>query len=91
VYYGLDALQETKPRFANVAKQTFTFRDTRVVVLAPDAAGVVATGTWAQTDTTGVTGPAREFAWTSVWVLREGSWKIQLVHMSYPAPLPGAM
>ncbi len=91
VFYGLDMLEQYRSGFDNVASQTFTFRDSRVIVLEPDAASVVARGTWAQTDTTGVTGPARDFAWTSVWVLRDGTWKIQVVHMSYPVPPPGGV
>jgi hypothetical protein len=67
-----------------VASQTFTFRDSRTVVMEPNVATVTALGTWTQTDTTGVTGPSREFAWTAVWTLRDGDWKIHLVHMSYP-------
>jgi ketosteroid isomerase-like protein len=91
VYYGLDALKETKPRFGDVASQTFTFRDSRVIVMSPDVASVIAIGTWAQTDTAGVTGAAREFAWTGVWMLRDGAWKMHLVHMSFPAPAPKPM
>ena len=90
VYYGLDELEAARPGFANVASQTFTFRQTEIIVMAADAASVTATGTWAQTDTTGVTGPTREFAWTAVWILRHGEWKIHLAHMSYPVR-PGGM
>jgi hypothetical protein len=89
VYFGLDALEETRPRFANVASQVFTFRDSRVVVMTPTAAVVPAVGEWAQTDTTGVSSIPRDFVWTGVWVLRNDAWKMQLVHMSYPAPAPG--
>jgi hypothetical protein len=89
VYFGLDALEETRPRFATVASQMFTFRDSRVVVMTPTAAVVTAVGEWAQTDTTGVTSIPRDFVWTGVWVLRNDAWKMQLVHMSYPAPAPG--
>jgi uncharacterized protein (TIGR02246 family) len=91
VHFGLNVLEEARPGFANVASQMFAFRDSRIIVMAPDAASVTATGTWAQTDSAGVTGPARDFAWTAVWVLRDGGWKIQLVHMSYPVPGPQAM
>ncbi|MFQ6044962.1 MAG: nuclear transport factor 2 family protein [Gemmatimonadales bacterium] len=91
VYLGLGTLQETRPRFNHVASQTFTFRESRTVVMAPDAASVTALGTWAQTDTAGVTGPARDFAWTSVWIRSDGEWKIHLVHMSYPVRGPGSM
>jgi ketosteroid isomerase-like protein len=84
VYFGVNVLQESRPRFNSVASQTFTFQDSRTIVMAPDAVTVTALGTWAQTDTAGVTGPAREFAWTAVWMLRNGEWKMHLVHMSYP-------
>jgi ketosteroid isomerase-like protein len=83
-YFGSTVLEKYKPGFANVASQTFTFRDSRIIVMAPDAASVTAIGTWAQTDTAGVTGPARAFAWTGIWILRDGKWKIHLAHLSYP-------
>jgi uncharacterized protein (TIGR02246 family) len=84
VFVGLSALQEARPGFASVASQAFTFRTSNTFVMAPDAATVTALGTWSQTDTAGVTGPSREFAWTAVWLLRDGAWKMHLVHMSFP-------
>lgn len=81
--FGLSALEDLRPGFNTVASQTFTFRDSRIIVMAPDAASVAAIGTWAQTDTAGVTGPGRDFAWTATWIRRNGEWKIHLVHMSY--------
>ena len=89
-YFGLDELEAARPGFAHVASQTFTFRSTEIFVMAADAASVTATGTWTQTDTAGVTGPTREFAWTAIWVLRDGEWKTHLAHMSYPVR-PGGM
>jgi hypothetical protein len=83
VYLGYAALDATRPQFGYVANQTFTFGDTRVAVLSADAATVTALGTWSQTDTAGVTGPERDFAWTALWALHDGEWKMQLVHMSY--------
>lgn len=82
-FFGKAVLEEYKPGFANVASQTFAFRDSRIIVMAPDAASVTAIGTWAQTDTAGVTGPAREVAWTGIWIRRDGEWKIHLAHLSY--------
>jgi ketosteroid isomerase-like protein len=84
VFYGKERLEQSRPGFANVASQAFLFRDSRTVVMASDAATVIALGTWVQVDTAGVTGPAREFAWTALWVLRDGEWKMHMVHMSYP-------
>lgn len=90
IVYGKQVLENYRSRFANVARQAFILPDPRIIVMAPDAAAVTGTGTWAQTDTAGVRGPARPFAWTAIWVLRDGAWKIQLVHMSYPVPGPDA-
>ncbi|NIM48083.1 MAG: DUF3225 domain-containing protein [Gemmatimonadales bacterium] len=91
VTYGFDALEALRPRFESIASQTFAFRTNRVTVMAPDAATVTATGTWAQTDTAGVAGPARSFAWTAIWLLHGDEWKIHLVHMSFLPPPPGTM
>ena len=88
VTFGLDALEALRPRFASVASQMYAFADSRVIVMAPNMASVTAMGAWSQTDTAGVTTPQRDFAWTAIWVLRDGEWKMQLVHMSYPAPRP---
>jgi ketosteroid isomerase-like protein len=90
VFYGLAALEDTRPRFASVASQTYAFRDTRVIVMTPQSAALTAAGSWTQTDTAAVTTPTREFVWTAIWVLHEGEWKMQLVHMSFPAPWPGS-
>ena len=89
--FSLSELQHSRPRFARVASQIFAFRDSRTFVMAPNVATVTALGTWAQTDTAGVTGPAREFAWTALWLLRDGEWKMYMVHMSYPVRAPDAM
>jgi ketosteroid isomerase-like protein len=91
VFFGKTTLEGARSGFANVASQTFTFRDSRTVVMAPDAASVTATGTWSQTDTAGVAGPRREFAWTGVWIRRDGEWKLHLAHLSYLVPAPQSL
>lgn len=91
VFFGKTTLEGYKSGFANVASQTFAFRDSRTIVMAPDAVSVTGTGTWAQTDTAGVTGPRREFAWTGIWILRDGEWKLHLAHLSYLVPAPQQM
>ena len=85
-YFGLDVLERLRSAFENVASQTFTFSDSRTVILAPDAVSVTAIGTWSQTDTMGVTGPVQELVWTGIWIRRNDEWKIHLVHLSYPPP-----
>jgi ketosteroid isomerase-like protein len=91
VFFGKSTLEGARSGFANVASQAFAFRETRTVVMAPDAASVTAIGTWSQTDTAGVTGPRRDIAWTGIWILRDGEWKLHLAHLSFLVPaLPSA-
>jgi ketosteroid isomerase-like protein len=90
-FFGSTVLEEYRDGFAHVASQTFAFRDSRTIVMAPNAASVTALGTWAQTDTAGVTGPARDIAWTAIWIRRDGQWKIHLAHLSYPVRQPATM
>jgi uncharacterized protein (TIGR02246 family) len=75
-----------RPIFASVASQTLTVTDSRTTVLAPDVVCIMETGTWSQTDTAGVTGPETDLALTSIWVLRDGEWKIHIAHESLPTP-----
>jgi len=91
IVYGYDIMEAQRGGFASIASQTYTFRTNRVTVMASNAATVTATGRWSQTDTTGVTGPARSFAWTAVWLEQDGEWKIHMVHMSFLPSPPGTM
>jgi ketosteroid isomerase-like protein len=91
VYFGKNTLEQYKAGFGAVKSQTFAFRDSRTIVMTPDAASVTATGTWIQVDSAGVSGPPREFAWTGIWILRDGKWKLHLAHLSYPVRAPGSM
>jgi ketosteroid isomerase-like protein len=83
-YAEVDA--KYRPGFASVASQTLTITDSRTTVLAPDVVSIVETARFSQTDTDGATGPETDLALTSIWILRDGAWKIQIAHVSLPAP-----
>ena len=72
--------------FDNIASQTITVEDSRTTVLAPDAVCIMQAGTYTQTDTSGVTSPEESFAFTGIWVLRDGEWRLDFVHESFPTP-----
>ena len=70
--------------FANVASQTISFDESKTTVLAADVVSVTAQGTYAPTDNAGVTGPESAFAFTTVWVQRDGEWKVIVASNSEP-------
>ncbi|UCG89178.1 MAG: nuclear transport factor 2 family protein [Gemmatimonadota bacterium] len=74
------------PGMAGVASQEITVTDSRTTVLAPDVVCIMEAGSSSATDTAGVTGPEGSFAVTSIWVLRDGEWKIHIGHESFPSP-----
>lgn len=73
-----------RPAFANIASQTISIGDSRTTVLAPDVVCIMDAATYTTTDTLGVTSPQESFAFTGVWVRRDGEWKLLLVHESVP-------
>jgi uncharacterized protein (TIGR02246 family) len=74
------------PTFEGVASQAITIEESQSMVLAPDVVCVTERGTFASTDTAGVTGPEATFALTVVYVRRSGAWKAMLGHESFPTP-----
>lgn len=70
--------------FANVASQTVSSNDLQTVVVGRDAVFITTQGAYSVTDTEGVTGPESDFAFTTLWVRRDGDWKIQLAVNSEP-------
>ena len=86
LFNGYDALHDAAHEmFASTASQTITLAESQTTVLAPDVVCVMEQGIGAATDTLGVTGPANPFAFTAIWVLRDGEWKVDLAHFSNPA------
>jgi ketosteroid isomerase-like protein len=73
-----------RPVFATIASQTITVEDSLTTVLAPNAVCIMQAGTYTQTDTAGVTSAEGSFAFTGVWVPRDGEWKLDFVHESFP-------
>jgi len=70
--------------FANVASQTISFAESKTTVLAADVVSITAQGTYVPTDTAGVTGAEATFAFTTVWVQRDGEWKVLVSSNSEP-------
>ena len=79
---GYDASEANSAIFVS---QTINFTDSWTTVLAPDVVLVTQHGTRAWTDPDGVTSPELTFAWTSVWVRRDGEWKVHGAHASHVA------
>jgi len=66
----------------NLESQTITFNESRTTVLAADAVHSVEQGTYSVTDSDGVTGPAWKFAFSALWIHRDGEWKVHFSHIS---------
>ena len=72
--------------WGSIAEQDVQIAETRTTVLAPNVANVMQRGTFAVTDTSGVTLPETNFAFTALWVRQEGGWKMLQMHRSGPNP-----
>ena len=83
-YAEIDA--KYRPGMAGVASQDITITSSETMVLAPDVVCTMETATYTATDTAGVTGPELSVAVTSIWVHRDGEWKIHIGHESFPPP-----
>jgi len=82
---GYSAFREfLEAAFTNVASQTVSFNKSRTTVLSPDVVCITAQGAYSVTNTDGVTGPESNFAFTTLWVQRDGDWKVQLAFNSEP-------
>ena len=81
-YADMDA--KYRPMFTSVASQEITMTDSRTTVLAPDVVCIMEAGTYTVTDTAGVTGPEQSFAYTWIWIRRDGEWKVHIGHQSSP-------
>ncbi len=81
LFTGWAALNEAV-QAGNLESQTITFNESRTTVLAADAVHVVEQGTYSVTDTDGVTGPKIAFAFSALWMHRNGEWKVHFSHLS---------
>jgi len=83
--FGSDAIANTwRPYFATMESQDFTVQELRVEVLAPTVACINQVLTGTTTDTAGVTSPESVCAITTVWLLRDGEWKMYFGQESLP-------
>ena len=76
-----------RPGFTTVASQGIDCDETHVKVITRDAAYAMQRGTYFATDTSGVTGPTRPFAYTYLWIRTDAGWKITAAHMSEGDPV----
>jgi hypothetical protein len=87
VLWGWAEGMEMSQSFAATASgQVMNFTESRSTVLSADVVHVTDQGTRAVIDTAGVTGPELQFAFTALWVLRDGEWKIHAAHGSHTLP-----
>jgi len=88
IRYGHDNIEAWfRPIVDGLSSQEVTVADRRTVVLARDVVCVMEHGTMVPTDTAGVTLAPNPFAMTTIWVRRDGEWKIHLGHESF---VPGS-
>ena len=71
-----------RPFFATLASQEINIAERHFKTITRDAVYAMERGTLAQTDTSGVTGPTRPFAYTYLWMRTDAGWKISSAHMS---------
>ena len=71
-----------RPMFETVASQVIDFEISNVTVVSPDVVTVHQRGSFLVTDTAGEQGPSKVFAYTSVWIRRDGAWKLISGHRS---------
>ena len=69
-----------------IESQAVTFNESKTTVLALDVVHVVDQGTYVVTSTDGATGPETTFATSILWVLRNGEWKLDFIHVSRLTP-----
>jgi hypothetical protein len=80
---GLETMREEWERaFEGFVSQTVTIANRQVTVLASNIVYVSETGTYSLSDSSGTSTPEFQFAQTTVWVHRDGEWKIQTGHVS---------
>jgi len=89
---GFAALYEiAEAAHAGQASQVITVVESHTTVLAADVVHVMQSATGATTDSAGVTGPETAFAFSAIWMRRDGEWKMLLAHESFPPPEADSM
>jgi len=77
----------TRATLAEWQDQVLTISETRTDVLSPGVVYTMRVGTDSITYISGEATPTRQWAWTLVWVRRDGEWKVLHAHGSHPSPL----
>jgi uncharacterized protein (TIGR02246 family) len=79
-----EALESVRAGFQQVSKIERKYDQTHVTILSPDAALLIAAGSYTATLSDGQTVMGGPFALSMVWVLRDGQWKVLHGHYSTP-------
>ena len=77
----------TRAALAEWEDQVLWVSEARTVVLSPDVVYTMRVGTDSVTFRSGEATPTRPWAWTNLWVRRDGEWKVMYSHGSHPSPL----
>ncbi len=76
-----------RPGFTTIASQVLNVDETHITVITQDVVYVMQRGTYAATDTSGVTDPTRPFAYSYLWTRTDAGWKVSSAHMSTGDPM----
>jgi uncharacterized protein (TIGR02246 family) len=88
MYYGYENLNAyARSLLDGVASANYTAAERRVDVLSWDVVLVRELGTYSWTDTAGAARQLDDYPATTIWVRRDGEWKVIHYHESY-RPLP---
>ena len=77
-----DQFEVSRSAYASRTKADWTSTDRHIGVLAPDVVYMMDVGKVVFTDTAGATTPESDYAYTYIWVLMNGEWKILAAHGS---------
>jgi len=76
-----------RPMFTTIASQELNVDETHIRVVTRDVVYAMQRGTYAATDTSGVTEPTRPFAYSYLWTRTDAGWKVSSAHMSQGDPV----
>ena len=77
-----DQFEVSRSAYASRAKADWSSTDRHISVLATDVVYMMDVGKVVFTDTAGVTTPESNYAYTYIWVQKNGEWKILAAHGS---------
>jgi ketosteroid isomerase-like protein len=86
IYHGYaEIIAKARPGYAYVESMDITITSSETIVLAPDVACTMVSGTNSATFTDGTTITLPDFAFSAIWMRDSGEWKIHIMHESHPS------